>query len=94
MKTVLKLTYVCVLLTGLTACQTIDEDRYANLACNDLKQLVTTDNLAALTQPKADGLYATSVERDSRQNRNLFSGLDNDKRRQAELRAAFRNNCD
>jgi len=70
-----------------------DEERFANIACNDLKQLVATENLAALSTPDVSGLYRTSEDRENRDARNIFDLSDNDRKHQAELRAAYRNNC-
>lgn len=93
MKMTLKLCASVLLLTGLSACETIDEERFANIACNDLKQLVATENLAALSTPDVSGLYRTSEDRENRDARNIFDLSDNDRKHQAELRAAYRNNC-
>lgn len=93
MKMTLKLCASVLLLMGLSACETIDEERFANIACNDLKQLVATENLAALSTPDVIGLYRTSEDRENRDALNIFDLSDKDRKRQAELRAAYRNNC-
>jgi len=77
----------------LQACETIDETRYANVECKDLKQLVAADNLSTLGQPQGTGLYRIANDQENREHRNLFDGLDDDTKRAAELRAAYRNNC-
>ena len=77
----------------LSACETIDETRYANVQCKDLKELVAAGNLASLSQPQNSGLYRTADDRENRNTRNIFDRLDDDTKRQAELRAAYRNNC-
>ena len=93
MKTRYLMVMSIMLALALAGCETIDEARYANVDCKDLKQLMATDNLASLSQPQDTGLYRSANERQDRESRGLFDGLDNDRKRQAELRAAYRNNC-
>ncbi len=78
---------------GLGACETINEDRFASVACNDLKQLMAAENLAALSQTPETGLYRTRNDRENRDALNVLDMSDKDRKRQAELRAAYRNNC-
>lgn len=93
MKTCFKLAAIAALIAGLSACETIDEERYANVACKDLKQLVSADGLKALSQSQDTGLYGLANERDNRRADNVLSVGDADRKRLAELRAAYRNNC-
>ena len=94
MKIAFKLGLTALLVSGLTACQTIDEERFANVECKDLKQLVATENLASLSQPEGSGMYRTANDRENRDRLfNIFDELDDDTKRNAELRAAYRNNC-
>ena len=93
MKTRFKIASCAALITGLSACKTIDEARYASVECKDLKQLIATENLASLSAPDPTGLYRTSEDRENNDARNVFDLSDQDRKRQAEMRAAYRNNC-
>ena len=93
MKTYFKMSLLALITTGLSACETIDEERYASIACKDLKQLVATENLSSLSAPQDSGLIGLFEEEESRKAANIFDLSDKDRRRQAELRAAYRNNC-
>ena len=93
MKTLFELSSMALLIAGLSACVTIDEERFANVPCKDLKQLVATDHLVALSQPQDTGLYQVANDRDNQEIDNIFDFTEEEKKRQAELRAAYRNNC-
>lgn len=80
---------LCVL--SLSACQTIDEERFAALPCDDIKQLVAQDNFASLSQSR-DFFTQTRDEYNNTDAIDLFS-FDKDTQYSAELRAAFRNHC-
>ena len=93
MKTLFELSSMALLIAGLAACATIDEERFASVPCKDLKQLVATAHLVALSQPQDTGLYQVANDRDNREIDNIFDVTEDEKKRQAELRAAYRNNC-
>lgn len=76
----------------LSGCETIDEERYAGVACQDIKQLMATQNLSTLSQPE-DYFGVAENDKRTREGRNLFERLESDKKTAAELRAAYRNNC-
>ena len=93
MKALFKIASCAALITGLSACETIDEARYASVECKDLKQLMASENLASLSAPTATGLYRTSDDRENNDLLNVLDLSDKDKKRRAEMRAAYRNNC-
>lgn len=93
MKSLSKIMCISLFAIGIGACETIDEDRYASVACNDLKQLVAAENLATLGQTPITGLYRSRNDRENRDAMSVLDMSDKDKKRQAELRAAYRNNC-
>lgn len=93
MKTIIKFTVSAILFSGLAACETIDEERFASVPCKDLKQLVATDNLVSLSRPQDTGLFQAAKLRDNRDIDNIFETKSDDQKRNAELRAAYRNNC-
>ena len=93
MKTIIKFTVSAILFSGLAACETIDEERFASVPCKSLKQLIATDNLVTLSRPQDTGLFQVANDRDNQDIDNIFDAKEEDIKRNAELRAAYRNNC-
>ncbi len=85
-----KLLSLVAIAFALSACATIDEDRYASLACKDMTALMAMDNLSAMSRP-SDYLYEMAEDRDQRGVD--VNWLSQDEKRRAELRASFRNKC-
>lgn len=94
MKPVLKALIICSALTALPACATIDEDRYTGLPCNDLKQLLSAQNLSALSATSTySGYYRTPDDYRDTEDKNVWRTLSADEKDAAELRIAYKKLC-
>jgi hypothetical protein len=74
-----------------SACLTIDEERFSDVACADLKNLLAQDNLRALAST-TDFKFNNLRDAD-RKDKQIFASPDSGEKQSLELRAAYKNMC-
>jgi hypothetical protein len=87
----LVLAVLCAAALGLSACLTLDDERFADVPCQDLKKLIAQDNLRALAS--APDFKFRNLRDVDRKDKQIFANLSEEEQHSAELRAAYKNMC-